>query len=77
MKIVEKKFNSQLYTPVVSWTPSCSCTPPAPPVHMVDAPGSSGHLQAGGFQVTPTAPPPDFIKNEGLDEAVLNEILFK
>lgn len=44
---------------------------------MVDAPGRSGHIQAGGFQVTPTAPSPDIIKNEGLDEAVFNEILFK
>lgn len=42
-----------------------------------DAPGSPGHILAGGIQVTPTAPSPDIIKNEGLDEAVFNETSFK
>lgn len=57
-------------------TPSCPCRPTAPPVQMVDAPGSPGHILAGRVQVTPTAPFPD-IKSEGLDEAVFNEAVFK
>lgn len=57
-------------------TPSCPCRPTAPPVQMVDALGSPGHILAGGVQVTPTAPSPD-IKSEGLDEAVFHEAVFK
>lgn len=51
--------------------------PTDPQLLLADAPGSPGHILAGGVQVTPTAPSPDIIKNERLYEAVFNDTLFK